>query len=339
MNGGSRGSGGVQVSSEANRETLELAEGSWIGVDVGGTKIDAVLIDAEARILVERSAQTGASDGEEAVVDRIAGVIRDLADAAGEHPLLGVGIGCPGQVNAADGVVRAAVNLSWFNVPLRDGLKKRLGSLPGAPEIRLANDVNALALGEYRFGVGRGARGLAYLAVGTGLGGGAIIDGKIVGGDNDFAMEVGHLSLRPEGRHCGCGMRGCPESYASGTGILSGIWEYLGEYPDSALNADITLTMPQILKAARAGDSLALKVIDEAGEMLGIVMAMCAVLLNPDLIVVGGGLGKAAADLLLPRAETAFQSRVLYPTSERVRIKLASVERAAVGAASLTMVT
>lgn len=337
-----------------------------IGIDVGGTKIDGVLIDADsadAAIVSERTELTGAGEGTDAVVDRIAGVIRGLLAAAGSRPVRGIGLGCPGQVSASDGVVRAAVNLGWLNVPLRAELAKRLALpqkavlashldtaeapvvseasgappvAPGAP-ILLANDVNALALGEYRFGVGRGARSLVYLAVGTGLGGGAVVDGKVIGGDNDFAMEVGHLALRPGGRRCGCGLRGCPEAYTAGIGLMGGVHEYLSDYPGSSLANGGTLTTPMILTAAREGDALALKVIDEAGEMLGIVMGFCAVTLNPDLFVVGGGLGRAAADLLLPRAEKVFRERVLYPSSEKVQIKLAAVERAAIGAASLVM--
>ncbi|MBK8026730.1 MAG: ROK family protein [Chloroflexi bacterium] len=319
------------------RDTREQPVGLWIGIDVGGTKIDAVLVDRTARIVADRNTLTGAVDGEAAVMDRIAGLVRELAAEAGDLPIHGMGLGCPGQVNPAAGVVRAAVNLGWFNVALRAGLQERLQGVPGADSIVLANDVNALALGEYRFGLGRGANDLVYLALGTGLGGGAIVNGQIVGGDNDFAMEVGHMSLRPNGRRCGCGMLGCPEAYASGTGMLTGVTERLRDFPGSQLAGEKTLTTPHILTAARAGDALARQVVDEAAEMLGIVMTICATILNPNLFVIGGGLGRAAADLLLPRAEEVFRARVLFPGSERASIQMASVERAAVGAASLTM--
>lgn len=340
-------------------KTRDLNQMVWIGVDVGGTKIDGVLVDRDARVLAEWNDATAADQGAEAVMDRIAGVIRWLMTAAGKQRIGGIGIGCPGQVNPRDGMVRGAVNLGWVNVPLKAGLEARLfgigvektadDSVEGKTRplgfttsstivpIHLGNDVNTIALGEYRFGVGQESRSLVYLAIGTGLGGGAVVDGNLITGDNDFAMEVGHLSLRPEGRRCGCGMYGCPESYLSGTGLMSGIQTYMHEFRGSILSKEATVTTPMILRAARALDPLALKVIDEAGEMLGIVMGMCAMVLNPDLFVIGGGLGKAAADLLLPRAEKVFHARSLYPSSEKVTVKMAGVERAAVGAASLAM--
>jgi glucokinase len=309
---------------------------AWIGVDVGGTKIDGVLVDAAGGVLAETHALSGVSEGTDAVIGRIAGVIRSLITAAGDRPIPGVGVGVPGQVNTREGVARAAVNMGWMDVPLRARLLEAVDH-PGL-EVVLANDVNALALGEARFGLGQGARGLVYLAVGTGLGGGAVFNGQVIAGDNDFAMEVGHMALRPDGRRCGCGLHGCPEAYVSGVGILSGVREQMDAFPNTRLTSEITLTVPIILREARAGDPLALRVMDEAGEMLGTVMAICAALLNPDLFVIGGGLGRAAADLLLPRAEAELRARVLPPSHERAKVMLAKVERAAIGAAALSMV-
>jgi glucokinase len=327
---------GTQQTGYDPDATQQSAATCWIGVDVGGTKIDGVLVDAAGEVLAQANDLSGVAEGTDAVIGRIAGVIRALIDAAGDRPIPGVGVGVPGQVSTREGVARAAVNMGWLDVPLRARLLEAIDR-PGL-EIVLANDVNALALGETRFGVGRGTRGLVYLAVGTGLGGGAVVNGRVITGDNDFAMEVGHMSLRPEGRRCGCGMHGCPEAYVSGVGILSGVREQMDAFPGTRLTSDITLTVPTILREARLGDPLALHVLDEAGEMLGTVMAICAALLNPDLFVVGGGLGRAAADLLLPRAEAALRARTLFPSHERAKVMLAKVERAAVGAASLAMI-
>ncbi|MDZ4769170.1 MAG: ROK family protein [Chloroflexota bacterium] len=311
------------------------AVGTWIGVDVGGTKIDGVLIDAAGGIIAQHGELSRVDEGADAVVERIASVIARLLADAGGRAVHGIGVGCPGQVDGRAGVVRAAVNMGWQDLPLRAMLVGRLGA--NIPPIVLANDVNALTLGETRFGAARALRDVVYLAIGTGFGGGAVIDGRLLTGDNDFAMEVGHVVLRPGGRRCACGLRGCPEAYTSGVGLMNGIHAYLGDYPTSPLAGESTLTVPTILRAARGGDPLALLVVTEAADMLGTVMAICASTLNPEMIVIGGGLGKAAADLLLPRAESLLRERALPPSVERVRIVMASLERAAVGAAALTM--
>lgn len=311
------------------------ALGAWIGIDVGGTKIDAVLVDAFGVVLADSRDHTAPSEGVEAVVSRIAALAERLFQAAGPRGVNGIGLGCPGQVDGRAGVVRAAVNLGWQDVPLRHLLASRLGH--AEVPIALANDVNALALGEVRFGAARALRDVVYLAMGTGLGGAAVVDGALLTGDNNFAMEVGHIVLRPNERLCGCGLRGCAEAYASGVGIMSGIQENMNRFPGSALLQEMTLTMPTVLRAARLGDPLAELVLKDAGEMLGTVMALCAGTLNPQAFVIGGGLGKAGRDLLLPHAEAVFRARVLPPAQQRVQVILASVERAAIGAASLAM--
>jgi len=305
-----------------------------LGIDVGGTKIDAVLIDGDARIHAEAVLPTGALDGTDAVIDRIAQLIWQLLREAGDRRVIGIGIGTPGQVDAQLGVARAAINLGWADVPVLAKVRERL---PDLPPLALANDVNALALGEYRFGAAQGARNLVYLALGTGLGGASIVEGRVTEGANGFAMEVGHMALNPNGRECVCGLRGCPEIYASGVGLMAGVDEYIRDYPETVLRSQATVSTPAILNAARDGDPLAMRLFNEAAEMLGQVMVVCAATLNPDVFAIGGGLGKAAADLLLPVAETYFATHLLYPAVERTRIVTASVERASIGAASLVM--
>lgn len=302
-----------------------------IGVDLGGTKIAFVLIDESGVVRATHQIATGVADGPGAVIDRMAIGIRAIQTQA-DAPVAGIGIGSPGHINPSSGVVHAATNLVWVDVPLLDELRTRLGSdLP----ILLQKDTNAAVLGEMYFGVARGYQDVVLVAVGTGLGVGAVSAGQIVIGANYFATDVGHLSLNPTGRLCACGLYGCIEMYLSGNGLLAGIKEHRAQYPNSALAASDTPSTAAILTAARDGDPLANAVMAEAAQWLGIVFSYCGVLLNPALIVVGGGLGLAAADLLLVPAEQEFHRRVLPPIYEKLQIVPSQITNSAIGAACL----
>jgi glucokinase len=196
------------------------------------------------------------------------------------------------------------------------------------------NDVNAGTIGEYIFGAGRGVRDFVYLAAGTGLAGGAVLDGQLMNGARGFAMEVGHVSIDPQGRACNCGGHGCVEMYCSGKGLVAGANAYLADYPQSALASADELRTRTILDAARAGDPLALRLIDEAGSALGVVIAWSMIILAPPLIVIGGGLGNAAYDLLMERAQPTMLAHVA-PVLKAPQIVRSQVEVSALGAAAL----
>lgn len=305
-----------------------------VGIDIGGTKIDFVLVNHHGETLESHRLPTLPEEGAEAVLDRLAEGARFLIDKAGGD-VNGIGIGCPGHVDSLTGIVRNAVNLGWREVQLAEGLRRRLSvTLPVIAD----NDVNVAALGEAYWGAGRHVQDFVYLALGTGLGGAAVVNGEVVRGSSAFAMEIGHLALVPNGRQCPCGLHGCLEIYSSGVGVLAGVQEYLHEYPDTLLNAEPVSTQ-SILTAAKAGDPLALKVISEAGYWLGMGMACCAGLLNPAMIIIGGGFGFAFADLLLPTAEETMRARVMSQISSHLSIHKAQVQRIAVGAACLVIQT
>jgi glucokinase len=234
-------------------------------------------------------------------------------------------------VDPADGIARMAVNLGWRDVPLRSALAERLGDLP----LWVHNDAKAGALGELYFGAARGCSDFVYLAVGTGLGAGAVIAGEVLIGANAFAMELGHLGLDPNGRLCACGLRGCPETFISGNGLLLGVAAHRASYPDSPLARAQSPTTEAVLEAARAGDPLARTVMDEARHWLLWTMQYCVGTLNPGLFVIGGGLGHAAHDLLLDGIEAALQARTLDAAHDGVRVVMSQVTSSAVGAASL----
>ncbi len=302
-----------------------------IGIDVGGTKIAFALAAETGEVVARHQLPTLPDEGADAVLDRIAAGIHRLLDEASAL-VVGIGIGCPGQIDPAGGMVYYAVNLRWRNVDLRGGVERRLRQpLP----VWIQKDANAGVLVEVIYGAARGSRDVVYVAVGTGLGGGAVIDGRVITGVTFNPTEIGHLSLNPDGRLCNCGLHGCAEIYVSGMGFLAGVREHRGAFPDSPLARLDAPTTAEILQAAHAGDALALTVVREGGQALGAVIAACAGILNPALIVVGGGLGHAAASFLLPEAERELRRRTLPATYEGVPVVLSQVTDSALGAAAL----
>ncbi len=301
-----------------------------IGIDIGGTKIAFAAADRDGNILATHTEPTLANEGVPAVIGRIAqGVARVRAQLPADQPLAGIGMGVPGAV--VDGVAQNAVNLGWRDVPLVASVRAAIDlDVP----VWAQNDVKIMAIAEGIFGAARGVRDFIFLALGTGLGGGAISNGRLVNGASGFAMEMGHISLDPHGRACNCGGIGCAEMYISGKGMLAGANAHLAAYPQSSL-ATGAITTHAIIDAARAGDPLACLVIDEAVEALGEVMAFCVAVLDPTLIVLGGGLGQAESDLVYARATDAMRSRLFPDLRGRIDVQPSQVESSALGAAAL----
>ncbi len=304
---------------------------SAIGVDIGGTKIAFALVNKWGEVLAEHRLPTLAEEGAEAVFGRVAqGIHHLLTQANGE--VAGVGVGSPGQINPHTGVVRHATNLFWRDVPLLAGLRERLEcDLP----LWLEKDANAGALGEMYFGAAQACRDFVHLALGTGLGGGAVVDGELVQGSQQVAMEIGHMPFNSGGRLCRCGMRGCPEMYTSGVGLLAGVREHLPDYPDSLLASTAELTTTAILDAARASDALALAVMNEAVEWLVGVMVACRGILNPALFVVGGGLGHAGEEWFVHSAQQQLHRRLTPDIHQDIQVVASQLANSAVGAACL----
>ncbi len=301
-----------------------------IGIDIGGTKIAFVAADRDGHVLATHTEPTLAAEGIDPVIERIAhGIAQVRVQVRGDHPLAGVGIGVPGAV--LDGVAQNAVNLGWRDVPLVANVR---AAIDGDVPVIAQNDVKVISIAEMIFGAARGVRDFVYLAIGTGLGGGAVSGGQLVSGVNGFAMELGHISLDPNGRLCNCGNRGCVEMYVSGKGFVTGANVHLPDYPQSSL-ASGEITTRAILDAARKGDPLALRVIDEAVDALGTAMAWSAAVLDPALIVLGGGLGHAASDLLYARATAVMNARLIPDLRDRIDVQPSQIESSALGAAAL----
>ena len=301
-----------------------------IGIDVGATKIAAALVGPAGEVVDTRHRPTHPERGSEAVLDDIATLARQLwpQEAA---TLAGIGIGTPGQVNGETGTVHNAVNLGWKEVPLVAEVQARLQT-----EIALwvQKDANAAALGEYVFGAARGHDDFVYLSVGSGLGGGIVAGGRLITGAEWNAAEVGHLVLDTAGRRCACGQRGCAETVVSGPG-LSHLFDRYRKAGRYATELPAAATNRQIVAAAAEGDELARAALAGVGAGLGEVMAACVALLNPGLIVIGGGLGLAAFEWLLPAACAELRRRVLPGSTRPLTAERSQVESSAVGAAGL----
>jgi glucokinase len=303
-----------------------------IGVDLGATKIAAALVSPQGQIVASSQAPTLPAEGEEAVLGRIATQVNALT-AQSPEAVAGVGIGSPGRVNPDAGIVYNAVNLGWEAVKLAEGVRSRLANdMP----VRIEKDTNAGALGEYYLGAAKDCRDFVYVTVGSGLGGGVFANGGLISGANYNASELGHLSLDPNGRECVCGLRGCAETVVSGNGLLAVTREKLAEGKISTQLTDSdSVTTAAIIAAARAGDELALAALAEVARWLGMVMAACAAVTNPALIVLGGGLGLAASEFLIPGACAELRRRVLPASHQPMQVALSQLTSSAVGAATL----
>jgi glucokinase len=266
-----------------------------IGVDVGGTTVAAGVVDEQGSVLATAQRETPSDDAgrtEEVIAD----LIRELAAS---HDVEAVGVGAAGFVDAQRSTVLFAPNLAWRDEPLRSAIEGRCG-LP----VVIENDANAAAWAEARFGAGRGEDHVVVLTVGTGIGGGIVLDGRLLRGRFGVAAEIGHINLVPDGRRCGCGLEGCWEQYASGGALVLEAQELARASP--AMARDLLrlaggepemITGPVVTQAAHEGDVAALRCFDVVGTWLGRGMAQLAAVLDPGLFVLGGGVS-AAGELL-----------------------------------------
>ena len=273
-----------------------------IGVDLGGTFIKFGLLD-EDRQPSEVFQLPTPTEGVDAVLDQMIAGARQAIDRAGlgEGEIVGVGIGSPGPLSMANGLVYESPNIPGFkNVPIRDRVSRGVG-LPAT----LENDANAAALGEYLCGAGKEGGDMVLLTLGTGLGGGVIVGGKLLHGAHEIGGELGHMMIVPGGRLCGCGQRGCIEQYCSATFMSLGAQRKLQEDGVESSLADVLaakgeITSKDINEARRAGDAFAAEVWDEMARYLAMGCVSFARILDPDRIVLAGGMAAAGEDLLQP---------------------------------------
>lgn len=307
----------------------ELKTGSYVvGMDLGGTKILAAIVDESGQIVAEAKLQTKAEKGPDAVIRRIAATAREAARRAGIDwsEVKGVGIGAPGPMNPNTGIVYNPPNLpGWDEIALGPRLSKSL-RVP----VFLENDVNLGTLGEHALGAGRGASDMVGIFVGTGVGGGLILDGKLRSGFRHAAAEVGHMIVLADGPVCGCGKRGCLESVASRTAIQRDIRLGIAAGRESLISKLMeergSLTSGVLVKAFRKRDPLVTEVVGRAQWYLGLLTASIVNMIDPEMIVFGGGVAEAMGDRFLePIRLTARQYYIQQTDADKVRIVLATL--------------
>ncbi|GAA1739641.1 ROK family glucokinase [Isoptericola hypogeus] len=281
-----------------------------IGVDIGGTKIAVGVVDEAGTILAKVRRET--------VADDVADIDRAIADActelAKEHEVGAIGLAAAGFVSPDRRSVLFAPNIAWREYPLAERIENLIDDLD-VPVV-VENDANAAGWAEFRFGAAREATDMLMLTVGTGLGGAVVVDRELVRGKWGVAAEVGHMRVVPGGHYCGCGHEGCWEQYASGTALVRDARQASVAQPDRAGRllelaggdaADIS--GPHVTRAAQEGDELAVELLATLGRWIGEGSASVAALLDPELIVIGGGVG-AAGDLLLSPVRKAYEAQL-----------------------------
>jgi|YNPNPStandDraft_1061719.scaffolds.fasta_scaffold32857_1 glucokinase-like ROK family protein len=318
---------------------LNYSAGYVVGVDLGATHIIVLVANLNGDVIARREADFSVAVGPDAGLNQIADAVRQcLADAGiSLERVLGVGMGVPGPVEYAEGrVVAPPIMPGWHGVALRDRLARELG-VP----VYVDNDANLGALSEHCHGAGRGYANLAYIKVGTGIGCGLILGGQLYRGESGSAGEIGHVTIDENGPPCKCGSYGCLESMAGGPAIALRAQQAIRAGQATSLAAIQPLesiTARDVALAAQKGDKLAQQLFAEAGRHIGVALASLANLLNPGLIIIGGGVAQAGRLLLDPIRKT-LEQRALQPVAQSTRVVQSVVGRdaSALGAVDLAL--
>ena len=297
-------------------------ESSVLAIDVGGTQIRAAIVSRQGRIIAKKFYPTLAAEGPESVIGRILLAIDRLLKGKGGDSSSpdSISLAAAGAIDYEKGIITLSPNLpGWHSVPLRDVVEKRYGL-----ETFLINDASAAALGEHRFGAGKGVNNLIYLTVSTGIGGGIIINGELYSGVSGGAGELGHMTIEVNGPVCSCGNTGCLEMFASGRAMAGEAIKRINDGGRSALTEMVggkidNITAEKVSVAAQAGDSLALEVVSQAGMYLGVGLANLVNIFNPEMIIVGGSVAKVGK-LFLDPAREVVRERALSLLVQAVRI-------------------
>ena len=296
----------------------------WVGFDLGGTKMFACLFDESFNPICTRRKKTRGYEGAQAGLERMIRTIQQACDDADipTDQLRGIGIGCPGPLDLEKGVIIHSANLGWHNVPVKQAMEDAFGC-----PTRLGNDVDLGVLGECSAGAGRGARCALGIFPGTGIGAGCVYEGKVITGKNTTCMEFGHIIVQPNGPRCGCGQFGCMEAVASRLAIAAEAAKaaYRGQAPhlleDTGMNlADIR--SGALKRAVDAGDTIVEQIIRDGARWLGQGVATMINLLDPDVIILGGGLVEALPEIYLSEVTATAQKFCMagYRDSFEVRI-------------------
>ena len=304
-----------------------------VGVDLGGTKIYTALVDLEGNIVNEKIVETLAEEGEEAVAGRIINTIDSVIAGVDKDLIKAIGIGSPGPLDAKKGIIIETSNLPFKNFEIVNVLKERY-DLP----TYLDNDANVATLAEFMFGAGKGTENMVYITVSTGIGGGAIINGKLYRGNTANALEVGHMTVSKEGPRCGCGNVGCAESFASGTAIGKRAKEAVASKVVTSLKKYNNVTAKEVFIEAAEGDAEAKRILDSALYYLGITVGNVMSHLDPEKVVMGGGVINGG-DIVLETVKKVVAERCLSVFAENCSIEKAKLggQAGVLGAAALAI--
>jgi len=312
-----------------------MGEQAVIGIDIGGTKTLSAVVDPQGRVQARRRIETPQREPE-AFVAVLGEELNGLLRAAGlqREEILGVGVGAPGPLDPRTGVVFEPPNLAgWRDVPLRDLLGRATGMAAF-----VENDANAAALGEAWVGAGVGARDLIYVTVSTGIGGGLIFNGELYHGVSGYAGEIGHMTVEPDGPICSCGRRGHLEAVAAGPAIARMAAEAVraGRHTHLCARPGDVLTAEAVAEAARAGDAVAREVYERAARYIGLALASLVNVLNPEMVIIGGGVSKVG-DLLFGPVRAVVRERAYGRAADAAKIVPAALgdDAGVIGAAAV----
>jgi len=311
-----------------------MSQTLYVGVDIGGTTVKVGICNAEGKLLRTYEGPTGTEQGTEVILENISTYVRRIVDEYGAawDDVAGVGVGIPGFMDFATGVVLLSANFpSMRNVPVKATLEQKLGK-----PVKINNDANVAALGEAWSGAGRGLQNVVVYTLGTGVGGGIIVRGQIYEGFSGMAGELGHVQVVPdmEAIQCGCGQYGCVETVSSATGIIRMAKDAVERGDKTTLSDLPSIAAKDVFDAAKAGDEVALRIVKRAAFYLGKAISATAVIVNPERFILGGGVAKAG-DILFDSVREVFAKY----TPERAVVDIVPAElgndAGVVGAAGL----
>ena len=291
-----------------------------VGIDLGGTKIYTALVDLEGNIIKEKTVETLAHEGEEAVLGRILDTVYYVIDGTDRELISSIGIGSPGPLDVKKGMIVETPNLPFKNFELVKVIKEKF-ELP----TYLDNDANVATLGEFMFGAGKGTENMIFITASTGIGGGAVLNGKIYRGSTGNALEVGHMTVSTTGPRCGCGNVGCAEAFGSGTAIGKKGKDAVVSNVETTLKNYDEVTSKEVFIEAANGDRVAKEILHESLTYLGIAVANVIVNFDPEKVVIGGGVINGG-DIVLETVKEVVAARCM-----KTFVDNCSIEKALLG--------
>lgn len=304
-----------------------------VGVDLGGTKIYTALVDLEGNIIKEKTVETLAHEGEQAVVGRMVDTINYVIDGTDKNLIKSIGIGSPGPLDVKNGIIIENSNLPFKNFEIVKTIKEAF-DLP----THLDNDANVATLGEFMFGAGKGTENMVFITASTGIGGGAVLNGRLFRGSTGNALEVGHTTVATEGPRCGCGNLGCAEALGSGTAIGKRAKEAVLSNAVTSLKNYENVTAKEVFKEAANGDRVAKNILNTSLTYLGIAVANTITNFDPEKVVVGGGVVNGG-DIVLETIRNVVEERCMAAFVENCTIEKAILggKAGVLGAAALAI--